>query len=53
MRPKLQAALEGIDAGVPLVRLVDGREHHALLESFTTHVAAGTRILAAGSEALA
>jgi acetylglutamate kinase len=38
MRPKLEAALAALAAGVPRVHLVDGRVRHALLlEIFTDH----------------
>jgi len=49
MRPKLEAALTAVDAGVPNVHLVDGREPHALVDVFMTGGAAGTRITAEGA----
>ena len=49
MRPKLEAGLAALDAGVPQVHLVDGRQPHALLLEILTDRGVGT-LLTAGSE---
>ncbi len=42
MRPKLEAGLQALDAGVPRVHLVDGRLPHALLLELLTDTGVGT-----------
>ncbi len=44
MRPKLETALQALDAGVPFVHLVDGRTRHALLRALLGRDSPGTRI---------
>lgn len=46
MRPKLEAGLAALAAGVPRVHYVDGREPHALLLEIFTDQGAGTLLLA-------
>lgn len=45
MRPKTQAALAAIEAGVPKVHLLDGRQDHALLLEIFTPEGIGTQVL--------
>jgi acetylglutamate kinase len=48
MRPKLEAALAALDAGVPRVHLVDGRLPHALLLEIFTDQGVGTLVVPDG-----
>jgi len=45
MIPKLEACLETIDAGVPKVHIIDGRERHGLLLEIYTSKGVGTEIV--------
>jgi acetylglutamate kinase len=47
MRPKLQACLDAINAGVPSAHIVDGRVPHSLLLELFTDAGQGTKIGAA------
>jgi acetylglutamate kinase len=44
MRPKLQACLEAVEAGVGSAVIVDGRQPHSLLLELFTHAGQGTMI---------
>jgi acetylglutamate kinase len=44
MLPKLNAALEALDAGVPQVHIIDGRQPHSLLLEILTDRGVGTLI---------
>jgi acetylglutamate kinase len=48
MRPKLQACLDAIHAGVSFAHIVDGRVPHSLLLELFTDAGQGTKIGAAG-----
>jgi acetylglutamate kinase len=48
MRPKLQACLDAIQAGVSFAHIVDGRVEHSLLLELFTDAGQGTKIGAAG-----
>jgi acetylglutamate kinase len=48
MRPKLQACLDSIQAGVSFAHIVDGRVPHSLLLELFTDAGQGTKIGAAG-----
>jgi acetylglutamate kinase len=45
MRPKMEAALTALDAGVPKVHVLDGRVEHALLLEVFTPDGIGTQVL--------
>jgi acetylglutamate kinase len=47
MRPKLQACVEALDAGVTFAHIVDGRVPHSLLLELFTDAGVGTKIRAA------
>jgi acetylglutamate kinase len=49
MRPKLEAGLSALEAGVPRVHFVDGRQPHALLLEIFTDEGAGSLLLADGA----
>ena len=49
MRPKLEAAFEAVAAGVPEVRLIDGRTPHALLHEIVAEATAGTVVTPGGA----
>jgi acetylglutamate kinase len=44
MRPKLEACLHALDAGVDNAHIVDGREPHSLLLELFTDVGSGTKL---------
>jgi acetylglutamate kinase len=44
MRPKLEACLEAIDAGVSAAHILDGRAPHSLLLELFTDAGIGTKI---------
>jgi acetylglutamate kinase len=44
MRPKLEACLEAIDAGVSAAHILDGRTPHSLLLELFTDEGIGTKI---------
>ena len=46
MRPKLEACLEAIDAGVSAAHILDGRRPHSLLLELFTDAGIGTKIAA-------
>jgi len=46
MRPKLQACVDAIDAGVTFAHIVDGRAPHTLLLELFTDAGIGTKIRA-------
>jgi acetylglutamate kinase len=46
MRPKLQACVDAIDAGVTFAHIVDGRQPHSLLLELFTDAGIGTKIRA-------
>ncbi len=46
MLPKVQCALDAVDAGVHSVQIIDGRVPHALLLEVFTATGIGTQILA-------
>ena len=46
MRPKLEACLEAIDAGVSAAHILDGRTPHSLLLELFTDAGIGTKIAA-------
>ena len=48
MRPKLEASLDALEAGVPRVHMVDGRVEHALLLEILTDRGCGTLLCAEG-----
>jgi acetylglutamate kinase len=48
MRPKLQACLDAIHAGVSFAHIVDGRVPHSLLLELFTDAGQGTKIGGAG-----
>jgi acetylglutamate kinase len=48
LRPKLQACLDAITAGVPSAHIVDGRVPHSLLLELFTDAGQGTKIGAPG-----
>ena len=48
MLPKVQCALDAVNAGVNSVQIVDGREPHALLLEIFTDAGVGTQILSNG-----
>jgi acetylglutamate kinase len=50
MRPKLQACLDSVEAGVASAVIVDGRVPHSLLLELFTNDGQGTMILADGVE---
>jgi acetylglutamate kinase len=52
MRPKLEAGLAALAAGVPRVHLVDGRLPHALLLEILTDRGVGTLLVQDGDEVL-
>lgn len=45
MRPKLESAVGALQAGVPRVHLVDGRERHALARELLSSDGTGTRVV--------
>ena len=45
MRPKAEAALEALEAGVSKVHILDGRVEHALLLEVFTEEGVGTQVL--------
>ena len=46
MAPKMQAALDALDGGVPMVHVIDGRRPHAMLLEIFTNDGVGTMITA-------
>ena len=44
MRPKLEACLDAIDAGVSAAHILDGRTPHSLLLELFTDAGIGTKI---------
>jgi acetylglutamate kinase len=44
MRPKLQACVDALHAGVTFAHIVDGREPHSLLLELFTNAGVGTKI---------
>ncbi len=50
MVPKMQAALDALDGGVPMVHVIDGRSPHSMLLEIFTDDGVGTMITAEHSE---
>jgi acetylglutamate kinase len=44
MRPKLEACLHAVEAGVTSAHIIDGREPHSLLLELFTDTGIGTKI---------
>ena len=51
MVPKMQAALDALDGGVPMVHVIDGRRPHSMLLEIFTDDGVGTMITAEHAEA--